>query len=130
MSRLRFAVAAAAAVSVAAIAVPVVAPASGGDDVRNAGKCSGSSTAKIKAKPDDGRLEVELEVDQNKNGVRWKVKLKDNGDVVFRGSQKTRAPSGSFSLERRIDNMPGTDSIKGIARNRSSGERCVAKVKV
>jgi hypothetical protein len=130
MSKLKLAVAAASAASVAAVAVPAIAPASGGDDVRNAGTCSGSSTAKIKAKPDDGRIEVELEVDQNRNGVRWKVRLEDNGDVVVRGSRRTQAPSGSFSFERRIDNLPGTDSIKGIARNPASGERCVAKVKI
>jgi hypothetical protein len=128
MSKLRL-TAIATAASIAAVAVPAVASAGGGD-VRNAGKCSGSSTAKIKAKPDDGRIEVELEVDQNRTGVRWKVKLEDNGDVVFRGSKRTRGPSGSFSLERRIDNLPGTDSIKGVARDRAGGERCVAKVKI
>ena len=118
-----------AAVVIAAVAAPAVAPASD-SDVRSAGKCSGSSTSKIKVKPDDGRLEVEFEVDQNKNGVKWKLKIKDNGKVAFRGSARTKAPSGSFSVEKRIDNQPGADRVKGIGRNPATGERCVAKVRI
>ncbi|MCB0875757.1 MAG: hypothetical protein R2718_13415 [Solirubrobacterales bacterium] len=117
-----------AVVSLAAVAAPTVADA--GDDIRSAGKCSGSSTSKIKAKARDGGLEVEFEVDQNRNGVRWKVRIKDNGKVQFRGDAKTKAPSGSFSLERRIADQPGTDAIKGIGRNPATGERCVAEVKI
>jgi hypothetical protein len=96
------------------------------DEVRASGKCTGASSAKIKLKPDDGRIEVELEVDQNKSGQRWAVKLKDNSEVVFRGRAKTRGPSGSFSIERRIPDRPGSDPVKGVARNRSTDERCSA----
>ena len=39
------------------------------DEKRVAGSCSGGSTAKLKVKHDDGRLETEFEVDQNRNGV-------------------------------------------------------------
>ena len=71
------------ALATVALAVPAAAGANDAD-VKSAGKCSGSSTSKIKVKPDDGRLEVEFEVDQNKNGARWKVRIKDNGKVAFR----------------------------------------------
>ena len=118
-----------AAAAVAVLALPAASPASD-DDVRNAGQCTGGSSSKIKVKPDDGGLEVEFEVDQNQNGVQWKVKLKDNSDVVFRGSARTHAPSGSFSIERRIANQSGTDAITGIARDKQSGERCVARVSI
>jgi hypothetical protein len=119
------------AVSVAVgFTLPGAASASGGDDVRSKGDCSGNSTSKIKAKTDDGRIEVEFEVDQNKNGEKWQVRLKDNGDVAFRGTATTKAPSGSFSLERRIDNLAGQDSIVGIGRNDDTGERCTAKVTI
>jgi len=117
-----------ALVSLAAVAAPGLAAA--GDDVRSNGKCTGSSTAKIKAKARDGKLEVEFEVDQNKNGAKWKVKIKDNGKVAFRGSARTKGPSGSFSVEKRIDNQAGTDRVKGIGRNPATGERCVAKVRI
>ena len=35
---------------------------------RVAGTCTDSSRAKLKLKPDDGRVEVEFEVDENRNG--------------------------------------------------------------
>jgi hypothetical protein len=100
----------------------------GGDDdeIRNAGLCSDSSSSKIKVKTDDGRLEVEFEVDQNVNGEKWKVKFKNGNDVVFKGTATTRAPSGSFSIERKIADGPGSDRIKAVARNKSSDERCSA----
>src|SRR4051794_29272060 len=59
---------------------------SGGDGsraTRVAGTCTDGSTAKLKAKPDDGRLEVELEVDQNRNGVKWAVRVRRDGTLVI-----------------------------------------------
>jgi osmotically-inducible protein OsmY len=98
----------------------------GGDEIRNAGTCTGSSSSKIKVKPDDGRIQVEFEVDQNKAGDTWKVKIKDNSSVAFKGTATTRGPSGSFSIEPRIDDQAGSDAIKATAKNKSSGERCTA----
>jgi O-acetylhomoserine/O-acetylserine sulfhydrylase-like pyridoxal-dependent enzyme len=119
-----------AATGLAAILAVPGALAKGGDDVRRAGTCKGNSSSKIMAKHDDGRIEVEFEVDQNRNGATWRVRLKDNGKRVFRGRATTGPPSGSFSVERRIANMSGKDHIKGIAKNRASGERCVARVAI
>ena len=67
------------------------------DDKRVTGTCTDGSTVKLKAKPDDGRLEVEFEVDQNVSGDVWKVKFKNGGDVVFKGRATTKGRSGSFS---------------------------------
>ena len=53
--------------------------------VERSGDCTGVSNWELKAKPDDGRLEVEFEVDQNTNGVRWHVVLKRNGEQGPRG---------------------------------------------
>jgi hypothetical protein len=118
-----------AAAVTAALAIPSAASASD-DDIERVGQCSGGTTSKIKVKPDDGGLEVEFEVDQNKSGVKWKVKLKDNSDVVFKGSARTGGPSGSFSIERKIENKAGTDSITATAHNTQTGERCAAKVSI
>ena len=129
MRRIMISVLAAAATF--ALAIPAGAPArGGGNEVSSAGKCTAASTSKIKVKPDNGRLDVEFEVDQNRSGVKWHVRLKDNSDVVFRGSATTQPPSGSFSVEKKINNRAGSDRIVGIGRNRQSGERCVASVTI
>ena len=93
------------------------------------GDCSGASNWKLKAKPDDGRLEVEFEVDQNRNDVRWNVRIRRNGKTVAVGARRTQAPSGSFSFERRIANPVGKDRISAVAR-RASGETCRASLRI
>lgn len=95
-----------------------------GREVRSSGHCSAHSTWKLKAKADDGRLEVELEVDSNRVGQVWSVRLADNGTRFFRGHRTTKAPSGSFSVEKRPANRAGKDRITAVAKNSRSGERC------
>ena len=99
------------------------APAKDGD-VRVAGRCGGASTSKLKLSRENGRIEVELEVDQNRNGVRWAVVLRQNGVVVSRASRLTRAPSGSFELRLLAANRAGADSFVALATRR--GETCRA----
>ena len=110
----------------AAVLVGVPTAAAGGDDrgkIR-AGRCTGSSDWKLKAKHDDGRIEVEFEVDQNVVGRRWRVVLRRDGAVVFRRARVTRGPSGSFEVRRLIRNSAGRDRIVARARARATGEIC------
>ena len=99
----------------AAAALPAVAPAKSPEVIRT-GSCSNGADWKLKAKNDDGRIEVEFEVDQNVAGRRWNVVLRRDGAVVFRGVRTTRPPSGSFSINRRIANPAGSDRIVAVAR--------------
>lgn len=92
---------------------------------RVAGRCSGNATSKLKVELDDGRLEVEFEVDQNRRGVRWSVVIARNGKRVVRTSAKTRGRSGSFSVERKIANPPGRDRIAARATSQG-GQVCRA----
>jgi hypothetical protein len=104
----------------------------GGNDrrvERNSGACdNGPGTWKIKAKADDGQLEVEFEVDTNHAGQTWRVRLFDNGTRVFAGKRTTHAPSGSFSLEPRIANRSGKDKLTGRARLIGTDRTCVGSV--
>lgn len=94
-----------------------------GDVIRRAA-CSGSSTVKLKLSPEGRGIEVELEVDQNRNGVRWRVRiLRAGGGEIFAGSRVTRAPSGSFEVRRVTANRAGTDTIRARATS-PSGEVC------
>ena len=105
----------------------------GGRDDRNeqivSGRCTAGTTAKLKAKHDDGRIETELEVDQNRNGVRWTVRLRRDGATVVSTSATTRAPSGSFSVERKIADPAGSNRITARATS-PSGEVCTASLTV
>ena len=81
--------------------VALVAPATaGGRDVVREGPCSGTADWKLKLSPEDGRIEVEYEVDSNVNGQTWRVRLFKDGDRIFRGTRQTHGPSGSFEPSR------------------------------
>jgi hypothetical protein len=93
------------------------------------GSCTGNATSRLKVKPDNGRLETEFQVDQNRNGVRWSVTIKRNGRTAVKTSARTKAPSGSFSVERRLANGSGRDRISARAKN-SSGQICTASLTI
>lgn len=108
---------------IATLAAPTTAMAKDGDVVRR-GSCSGSASWKLKASPDDGRLEVEGEVDSNKDGQTWKWRLVHDGSVTARGTATTSGPSGSFDVRRSVVDMKGEDHLKLRARNTESDETC------
>ena len=96
--------------------VAAAAPAShGGNAVRANGACTGPAVWKLKAKPDNGALEVEFEVDSNVNGQVWKVRLKDNGERFFAGKRTTAGASGSFTVHQTTANRAGDDVIRARA---------------
>jgi hypothetical protein len=113
-------------ITTSVLGLVVAASALAGDrEVRRAGTCTGAASAKLKHKDEDGRIEVEFEVDQNRNGVRWAVVLRQRGVVVFAGTRTTRGPSGSFELRRLLPNPSGPDLIKARATS-PSGQVCRA----
>jgi hypothetical protein len=96
---------------------------------RVSGNCTGSATSKLRAKHDDGRIDTEFEVDQNRNGVTWKVRFRLNGERVVKTTATTKAPSGSFSVERRLANPAGADDIAARAIS-PSGQVCKASLTI
>jgi hypothetical protein len=108
-------------------AVLAASPASAKDgDVRVTGACTASSSAKLKLSPENGRIEVEFEVDQNRNGVVWRVSLFRNGVRITSTTATTRGPSGSFESRRVVSRAGAPTRITAVA-TRSSGERCTAR---
>jgi hypothetical protein len=105
-----------------------LAHASGADATIRTGSCSGSADWKLKAKHDDGRIETEWEVDSNRSGQTWRVRIRDNGVLVVATRATTGGASGSFSVERRVANRAGTDGLVARARNLSSGQTCVGRL--
>ena len=96
----------------------------GGDDDRviRTGTCRGRADWKLKVKTDDGRLEVEGEVDSNRTGQAWRWVIRHNGSVTARGTSRTSGRSGSFSVERKVVNLAGTDRL--VFRARYAGQVC------
>ncbi len=97
----------------------------GGSDVRVNGSCTRSSTAKLKLSTENGRIEVEWEVDQNRSGVVWTWRLARGGRTLASGTATTRRPSGSFTVRRLVSNRAGRDTITATAR-RGTRESCRA----
>ena len=94
-------------------------------DVLVRGTCTKASASKLKLSGEDGRIEVEFEVDQNRNGVRWTVVLRRPSTVLLRTTRVTRAPSGSFEVRRVVADLVGRDRISARATS-PSGEVCRA----
>lgn len=112
------------AVVAAAVAVPGALAKDG--DLRLRGTCTSSATSKLKLSAEDGGIEVEFEVDQNRNGVPWRVTLRRNGVLVASTTATTRAPSGSFSVRRVVRDTPDSlDRIVAVATS-PSGAVCRA----
>ena len=105
------------------VAAPMTVSAKDGDVIRR-GACTARSDWKLKLSPENGRIEVEFEVDQNRNGQRWNIKMKRNGNVFWRGARTTKAPSGSFEVRRLTRDGAGAERIVVRARNARTGEVC------
>jgi hypothetical protein len=99
------------------------APAKDGD-VRKSGGCSDSTTWKLKLSEENSKIETEFEVDQNVSGDEWKVVMKKDGDVFFRGRRTTGGRSGSFEVRRVVGDGSGSERIVAHARNLETEETC------
>jgi hypothetical protein len=104
--------------------VPAGIAVAGQNDVIREGSCGNASDWKVKVSPENGRLEVEFEVDQNVSGDRWRVRIRHDGDLVFRGTRMTHGASGSFTVRIVEDDTAGSDVFRARARNQSTDEVC------
>jgi hypothetical protein len=117
-----------AAVTTLVISAAPTAQAKDGD-VERRGSCSRSTDWKVKVGPEDGRLEVEGEIDSNRRGQTWRWRIVHNGSVSATGTRVTRGASGSFEVRRVLVNLRGTDAVTLYARNPRSGEVCRGTVR-
>jgi hypothetical protein len=117
------------AAAVTAAAIPVTADAKGGSGTRVSGACSGGVVSKLKAKHDNGRLEVEFEVDSNRRGQAWRVVIKRGGSAVYRATKTTGGPSGSFTARKLTRNGAGIETISARATG-PGGRVCTAKLRI
>ena len=130
MTRTRLLTVAATLATLAAPLTAGTAQASGGGSVVSRhGTCAGGgATYTLKAKHDDRLIAVEWEVDSNRAGQTWTVRLRDNGALFFSGHRTTQAPSGSFTVRRSTANRAGGDVIR--ARSVHGQTVCAAHLTV
>jgi hypothetical protein len=107
-----------------AAAAPASADHGGSDGVRAHGGCDGRAVWHLKAKPDDGRIEIEAEVDSNHRGQVWHWSLRHQGDLTATGAGTTHGASGSFTVERRTADRAGKDRLTFRAVRRDTGAVC------
>jgi hypothetical protein len=112
-----------------AIALAPAAGAKAGDVIRT-GACSGSSDWKLKLSPEDNGIQLEFQVDSNRVGQTWRVRIRENGVLIFSRTRVTKAPSGSFTVRRLADDTAGTDAFRAAATNVATGETCVGRASI
>ena len=94
-------------------------------DVIRRGVVQGASDWKLKLSPEDGRIEVEFEVDQNRVGQTWAVRIAQDGDLIFAGRRMTQRPERFVRGSRARAEHGGRDRFRATAANVASGETCV-----
>jgi hypothetical protein len=98
-------------------------------DIRTSGACQGVADWKLKASAEDGRIEVEGEVDSNRVGQKWNWTLFHNGSAASSGTGTTVGRSGSFEVRRVLGNRAGTDSFRFYARRPGTQQICNGTVR-
>src|SRR5690242_17601857 len=98
-----------------AAATPAFASGGGGGGVSSSGACTSGGHFELRAKHDDGKIEMEYEVDSNRAGQVWAVRITDNGATVVSRHATTAGRSGSFTVRKTIADRPGPDKIRARA---------------
>ena len=92
------------------------------------GSCSGSTDWKIKAGPEDGRIEVEAEVDSNRTGQTWRWRLRAQRQRVRAGAPRTtEGPSGSFEVAPAAWSTAAAPTLRVPGRATRAPARCAAE---
>jgi hypothetical protein len=113
------------AAAAAALALAAAPPAVANEgDVDETGQCSQFGRYDLKLSPQNGRIEVEFEVDVNRRGQRYRVRLFQDGRRVERGVHTTRGPSGSFTVRAVRPDSASADRIRARAVRVGGGNSC------
>jgi hypothetical protein len=104
-----------AAITAAPLLIAATPASASGGGVRSGGSCMNRASFELKAKHDDGAIELEYEVDSDHAGQVWAVRITDNRAVVLSRHATTARRSGSFTVHKTIANRPGADTIRAHA---------------
>lgn len=94
------------------------------------GTCTGQAAVTMQLQHSDpGKLEAGFEVNRAKPGSVWRVRLTHNGTAYVSG-KRTAGRDGSFSVDRVLPDLAGTDQFHGRATNISSGQVCTVTASI
>jgi len=114
----------------AASLVPAGAALAKDGDVEVERACSGPSTIELKLSPENGRLEVEVEVDRNRRGVAYNWSIWRGKARLAFGTRTTAGVSGSFEVRRVVNDRAGTDTLTAKATRKGGGETCTVTARI
>ena len=103
----------------------LAAPATALAGVRT-GHCSGTADWELEVYHEDGRIEVEFEVDHSRSGAAWTWTMRNDGALFAHGKATIRSHRDSFSVSRLSANGRGHDHIVVRAVNAATGQVCRA----
>lgn len=128
MRKIRISATLAAAALTAATLAP--APAVAGDrQVLRTGSCNSAAVWKLKVSPENGRLEVQYEVDTNRRGQRFRVRIFHGPRRIHNAVHTTRGRSGSFTARLLATNTSGRDRFRARAVQLNGGQRCAGRIR-
>jgi hypothetical protein len=90
------------------------------------GHCTGSADWEIEVYHEDGRVEVEFEVDHSRSGATWTWTMRNDGSTFARGRATIKPHRDAFSVTRLTVNGRGHDHIVVRAVNVTTGQVCRA----
>lgn len=92
-------------------------------DVIKRSNCPNPGKSKLKASPENGRIEVEYEIDNAVPGQRWRIILKKGNRRIFKAIRTVNGAQ-EINVRKVTSNGPGSERIRARAVNLNTGERC------
>jgi hypothetical protein len=97
--------------------------------VREATCGSGGVSSKLSASSENGRIEVEYELDDAKPGDVWRILIRKNGSVILRTQRRVNA-AGDAAVRVLTPNGNGNERITAQATRVGGGGTCGANLVV
>ena len=79
--------------------------------MRAAGVCGRGTTASLRLRADDGRIEVRFRLRQRRGRGVWRIAIVHEQRVSSRATGRTTRSDDSFELRRMLPDLPGSDTV-------------------
>lgn len=87
------------------------------------GSCGGRIKTKLKASPENGRIELEYELDNAAPNEAWRILIRKNGRTILRTTRRTNG-FGDLEVRKLTSNGNGNERIEASAKRVSGGGVC------